>query len=137
MWRLQSEECLRKTLETVRVLAEPSDEGPGLYLLTGATMKKLAKQLLNLRSVSRSPTCAQKPSPNSVQQAVKQTWALQCSLLCIPEIACEDSREIYAVTATAWILVPPDNVCGVHCCSARSLLAGPLFCQVSAGRSNV
>ena len=51
MWRLQSEECLCKTLETVKVLAEPSDEGPGLYLLTGATMQKLAKQLLNLRSV--------------------------------------------------------------------------------------
>ena len=49
--RLQSEECLRKTLETVKVLAEPSDEGPDLYLLTGATMQKLAKQLLNLRSV--------------------------------------------------------------------------------------
>ena len=51
MWRLQSEECLRKTLETVKVLAEPSDEGSQLYLLTGATMQKLAKQLLNLRSV--------------------------------------------------------------------------------------
>ena len=51
IWRLQSEECLRKTLETVKVLAEPSDEGPALYLLTGATMQKLAKQLLNLRSV--------------------------------------------------------------------------------------
>ena len=51
IWRLQSEECLRKTLETVKVLAEPSNEGPVLYLLTGATMQKLAKQLLDLRSV--------------------------------------------------------------------------------------
>ncbi|CAK0783943.1 hypothetical protein CVIRNUC_007146 [Coccomyxa viridis] len=50
-----SEECLRKTLETVKVLAEPSDEGPGLYLLTGATMQKLAKQLLNLRPTKFRP----------------------------------------------------------------------------------
>lgn len=46
---LQSEECLRKTLETVKVLAKPSDEGPRYYLLTGATMQKLAKQILGLR----------------------------------------------------------------------------------------
>ena len=48
LW-LQSEECLEKTLETVRVLGKPSDEGPKHYLLTGATMQKLAKQLLGLQ----------------------------------------------------------------------------------------
>ena len=48
-WHVQSEECLQKTLETVKVLAMPSEEGPRLYLLTGATMEKLAKKLLNLR----------------------------------------------------------------------------------------
>lgn len=48
LW-LQSEECLQKTLETVKVLAKPSDQGPKSYLLTGATMQKLAKQLLGLR----------------------------------------------------------------------------------------
>ena len=40
---------MQKTLETVKVLAKPSDEGPKNYLLTGATMQKLAKQLLGLR----------------------------------------------------------------------------------------
>ena len=48
-WHLQSEECLQKTLETVKVLAKPSEEGPRLYLLTGATMQKLAEKLLGLR----------------------------------------------------------------------------------------
>ena len=46
---LQSEECLQKTLETVQVLAKPSDEGPRYYLLTGAIMQKLARQILRLR----------------------------------------------------------------------------------------
>ena len=86
-WRLQSEECLRKTLETVKVLAEPSDEGPVLYLLTGATMQKLAKQLLSLRSVSRFARCTQKPCPNNVQTAIEQKCAFQCSHLCIPKAA--------------------------------------------------
>jgi hypothetical protein len=48
-WHVQSEECLQKTLETVKVLAMPSDEGPRLYLLTGAIMQNLAKKLLSLR----------------------------------------------------------------------------------------
>ena len=51
LW-LQSEECLEKTLETVKVLAKPSDEGPKHYLLTGAIMQNLAKQLLGLRYAS-------------------------------------------------------------------------------------
>ena len=86
MWRLQSEECLRKTLETVKVLAEPSSEGSGLYLLTGATMQKLAGQLLDLRSVSPFPYCAQKPFPKqSVEQLNKLAHCLVRSLVHIQD----------------------------------------------------
>ncbi len=45
---VQSEECLQKTVETMKVLAR-NGEIPKFYLLTGGTMKEPARKLLGLR----------------------------------------------------------------------------------------
>lgn len=45
----QSEECLQKIVETMKVLARHADESPKYYLLTGASMKGTAQKLLGLR----------------------------------------------------------------------------------------
>ena len=45
---MQSEECLQKTVETMKVLAR-NGEIPKFYLLTGGTMKEPARKLLGLR----------------------------------------------------------------------------------------
>ena len=50
---MQSEECLEKTVETMKVLARHEKETPRFYLLTGGTMKEAAKKLLRLRCLHR------------------------------------------------------------------------------------
>lgn len=50
----QSAECLEKTVETMRLLAQhgDGDERAQHYLLTGATMREHAHRLLGLRCAS-------------------------------------------------------------------------------------
>ncbi|EIE18232.1 hypothetical protein COCSUDRAFT_60431 [Coccomyxa subellipsoidea C-169] len=48
-----SEECLQKTVETMKVLAR--NEIPKFYLLTGGTMKEPARKLLGLRPTVYRP----------------------------------------------------------------------------------
>ncbi|BDA47781.1 EEF1A lysine methyltransferase 1 [Coccomyxa sp. Obi] len=50
-----SEECLQKTVETMKVLARHGDESPKYYLLTGASMKGTAQKLLGLRPTVYRP----------------------------------------------------------------------------------
>lgn len=64
---LQSEECLEKTVESMKVLAR---ESPKYYLLTGASMKGKAQKLLGLRYIIYC--CCKGP----LHAIVRQTYTL-------------------------------------------------------------